>query len=181
MLLRIRQLPQPQQSTFDSHKHTHAHKHGTITSTTAQRPNNHNHKCLQLSANLSHTHVHTRAVHMRRREWHKLRTKRRSCAYGTDKSDIGVFIFVCIYTAGSGSTHIEHTHPSISTLDIFIRCRHNKFRGRKNKIHIPNFPSGPLFSLACFFHSPARMGCFGSTVDPSFSFLFSKYGFCVQV
>ena len=80
---------------------------------------------------------------------------------GTDNSEIAVFIFVCIYTAGSGSTHTHThththtkcTHPSVSTLDIFIRCRHNKFQGRKNKTHIPNVPSGRLFSLSCVFHS----------------------------
>lgn len=178
MPLRIRQLPQPQQSTFDSHTNTHTltstapspqPQPGAPTTTTTSAFN-----CLPICR----THVHTQAVHMRRRAWHKLRKKRRSGAYGTDKSQISVFIFVCIYTAGSRSTHThthkhtECTHPSISTLDIFIWCRHNKFWERKNKTHTPNFPSGHLFSLSCLFHSLVQMGCFCSTFGPLFFFSF---------
>lgn len=176
MLLRIRQLPQPQQSTFGSHTPTRTltcktpspkPQPGAPTTTTTSAFN-----CLPIS----HTHVRTHAVHMRRRAWQKLRTKKRSGAHRTDESEINVFIFVCIYTAGYRSTDThklrEPTHPSISTLDIFIRCHHNKFWGRKNKTHIPNFPSGHLFSASRLFSIFCSDGVFLQNLCPLFSLLF---------
>lgn len=188
MLLRIRQLPQPQQSTFDSHTNTHAHKHGTVTSTTARRPNNHNHKCLQLSANLSHTRMctcaHTQAVHMRRRAWHKLRKKRRNGTYGTDKSEISVFIFVCIYTAGSGSTHTStrsaHIPPSLLVIFSFDAVIINFGEGktkRTSQISLLDI----YFLFLAFFILSLGWDIFAVPSAPSFSFLFTKYGSRVQV
>lgn len=174
MLLRIRQLPQPQQSTFGSHTPARTltcktpspkPQPGAPTTTTTSAFN-----CLPIS----HTHVRTHAVHMEGGQ--KLRTKTRSGAHRADESEINVFIFVCIYTAGYGSTDThelgEPTRPSISTLDIFIRCRHNKFWGRKNKTHIPNFPSGHLFSVSWLFSIFCSDGVFLQNLSPPFFFAF---------
>lgn len=188
MLLRIRQLPQPQQSTFGSHTPTRTltctcttpspkPQPGAPTTTTTSACN-----CLPIS----HTHVPTHAVHMRRRAWQELRTKKRSGAPRTDQSEINVFIFVCIYTAGCGSTDtltssgsqlIPPSLPLIfSSNAVIINSGEGKIK-RTSQISLLDIS----FLFLGFFQSFARTGYFCRTFGPFFSLLFSKSHSRVQV
>lgn len=186
MLLRIRQLPQPQQSTFGSHTPTRTltcttpspkPQPGAPTTTTTSAFN-----CLPIS----HAHVRTHAVHMRRRAWQKLRTKKRSGAHRTDESEINVFIFVCIYTAGYGSTDtltssgsqlIPPSLPLIFSFDaVIINSGEGKTK-RTSQIYLLHI----YFLFLGFFQSFARTGYFCRTFGPLFALLFSESHSRVQV